>query len=299
MIAQRKDDIALILRQNNEVQTITIIDVDEGVAAMCGTTREALLDTPFFDILGAKSLDYLSDAVEYEAEGADLAEACQKIRELRFRAGQGDEIVRPFRLESIDSPDGHGWYRLILAGEERQALRDMLGQSLQEHFVGQAAVTSDTGLLSGESAEAYLQMLRSVMPTRDMDACCALLRIDRFDKSLARYGRNGSLQLLGHVANCCKATFRAEDIVCQINDHTLAMFLVDISHDAARVVLNRLRWNIRNHRIAFGGKEDFSVTVSVAFGSVLTPGESILERCKKKVESMNVDDRNLLLEIAA
>lgn len=298
MVTQRKDDIALILRQNNEIGAITVIDVDEAFASQCGTTREALINTPFFSMLGSKTLDYLIDAVEFEADGVDLADACQKIREIRFKAPSG-ELVRPFKLERIDSPDGHGWFRLIMANEDRQVMRDMLHQSFKEYIAGQGAISSETGLLSAQAAEAYLQMLKNVLPTREMDGCCALLRVDRFDKSLARYGKGGSLQLLHHVANCCKATFRAEDIVCEINGHTLAMFLVDINHDAARVVLNRLRWNIRNHRIAFGGKEDFSVTVSIAFGSVLTPGASILDRCKQKVETLAVDERNQLLELVA
>ena len=299
MVAQRKDDIALILRQNNEIGTITIIDVDENFAALCETNREALLNTPFLDILGAKTVEYLTDAIEYGADGVDLSEACQKLRELRVKNSSGADIIRAFRVERIDSPDGYEWFRLILAGDDQRVIRDMLNQSLQEHFAGQASTSPETGLLTGEAAEAYLGMLKNVLPSRDMDGCCALLRIDRFDKSLARYGKAGSLQLLNHVANCCKSTFRSEDIVCQINNHTLAMFLVDINHDAARVVLNRLRWNIRNHRIAFGGKEDFSVTVSISFGSVLTPGESILERCKRTVEALTVDDRNQLLELNA
>lgn len=299
MTAQRKNDNVLILRQNNDVGIVTIIDVDEEFAELCGNVREALINAPFFDLLGARTYEYLSDAVEYGADGVDLAEACQKIREFRFKDGKGGEFMRPFRTERIDSPDGHAWFRLIIAGEEQRALRELLSQSLHAHFDGQSATAPDTGLPTGEAAETYLEMLRNVMPAREMDACCALLRIDRFEKSLARYGKAGALQLLNHVANCCKATFRSEDIVCQINDHTLAMFLVDISHDSARVVLNRLRWNIHSHRISFGGKEDFSVTVSIAFGSVLTPGESILTRCKAMVDALPSDDRNHLLEAAA
>lgn len=299
MVAQRKDDIALILRQNNDIGAITVIDADEAFAGLCGMHREALINTPFMDLLGMKTHEYLSDAIDFTADGPDLAEVSQKIREFRFKVVSGGEIIRPFRVESIDSPDGHGWFRLIIAGDDQRAMREKLAQSLQEHFAGQATTSAETGLLTDEAAAAYLQMLKNVLPGREMDGCCALLRIDRFDKSLARYGKAGSLQLLHHVANCCKSTFRAEDVVCQINNHTLAMFLVDINHDAARVVLNRLRWNIRNHRIAFGGKEDFSVTVSIAFGSVLTPGESILERCKNKVESLSVDERNQLLELTA
>ncbi len=297
MVAQRKNDTSLILRQNNDVGTITIIDADDGFFELCNSPREALVDSPFTGILGDKTKEYLLDAVDFEKDGADLAEACQRLREIRLKNSDQGEITRLFRVERIDSPDGHAWFRLVIAGEDQSIVRDQLNTSLQEHFVGQASTYPETGLLTADAAEAYLQMLRSVLPSRGMDGCCALLRIDRFNKSLARYGKAGSLQLLVHAANCCKSTFRTEDVVCQINDHTLAMFLVDISHDSARVVLNRLRWNIRNHRIAFGEKEDFSVTVSIAFGSVLSPGVSILDRCKEKIDAMALDDRNMLLEL--
>ena len=298
MSTQRKDDISLILRQNNDVGVVTLIDAELPFFELIGQDAAQAKDKNFLDFLGSKTVDYLTDAIEFTPDGIDIEEACQKLREMRFKSAAGHEAVRTTRLERIDSPDGHGWFRLIIAGDEQRLVRQQLSHSLQEHFAGQAATYPETGLLTADAAEAYLQMLRNVLPSRDMDGCCALLRIDRHDKSLARYGKTGALQLLVHAANCCKSTFRAEDVVCQINDHTLAMFLVDISHESSRVVLNRLRWNIRNHRIAFGGKEDFSVTVSIAFASVLSPGEgSVLARCRDKIEALSLDERNQLLEL--
>jgi diguanylate cyclase (GGDEF)-like protein len=288
-IPQRKDDIALIVCQNNDDASLIITEADNGFADLCATQKEALCGTSFMDILGKKTIDYLEDAIEYSPDGADLAEACLRLREIRFKTKQADgDIICSFRVERMESPDGHGWFRVIIPGEERRAIREMLHQSLQQYFVGQSSVSEDTGLPTGDAIASYLTMLRNVLPERNMDACCALLRIDRFDKSMARYGKSGALQLLSHVANCCKSTFRSEDIVCQLNNHTLAMFLVDINHDAARVVLNRLRWNIHNHRIAFGGKEDFSVTVSIAFGSVMAT-DTILDQCSEKIDALSRD----------
>ncbi|MEJ0010127.1 MAG: DEAD/DEAH box helicase [Alphaproteobacteria bacterium] len=69
-----------------------------------------------------------------------------------------------------------------------------------------------------------------------------------------------------HVANCCRSTFRAEDLISALSDRALGLLLFDISRESARMVLNRLRWNVRNHVLSFGGKSDFSVTISIAFG---------------------------------
>lgn len=299
MTAQRKNDATLLIRQNNDAKTLTFVEVDEPAAELLGGPAEQFKEKSLFDFLAPKSIEYFSDAMDYEPDGADFSEASQKLRDLRLRDTAGKEFTSAFRVDRVDSPDGHAWFRLVFPSGQKREVREILTQYLHEHFDGAATINEETKLPSGNAAEAYAEMLRNTLPGHGISGCTALLRLDRYEKSLARYGRSGVVTQLIHVANCCRSTFRTEDIVCQIDDHTLAMFLVDIDQDAARIVLNRLRWNIRNHRISFGGKEDFSVTVSIAFGSLMAAGGPMLARCTDALQGIALDERNLLVEVDA
>jgi hypothetical protein len=63
-------------------------------------------------------------------------------------------------------------------------------------------------------------------------------------------------------------------------------------------VLNRLRWIIRSHRLDFGGKPDFSVTVSVAFSMLSHQDmESSLEDSEDILLALDQDERNQLIEL--
>jgi len=299
MTAQRKNDAVFILKQDNTARMLTLVEADAGAAELLGAAPDALKNKPLFAFLAPKAVEYFADSIDYEPEGADFGEVSQKLRDIRLKDAAGKEFVTPFRVDMIDSPDGMPWYRLVVPSDSQRQLRHVIAQYLQQHFEGAMVRNAETGLPSGNAAEAYVGMLKNTLPLHQMQGCCALLRVDRYEKSLARYGRGGVLTQLQHVANCCKSTFRAEDIICQLDDHTLAMFLVDIDQDAARIVLNRLRWNIRNHRIVFGGKEDFSVTVSIVFGSLLSEGKPILQRCTDAIHAIGADERNLLSEVGA
>lgn len=163
---------------------------------------------------------------------------------------------------------------------------------------GRQQIDEATGLPDRSTADTYLGLLKNYTASNGMQAAFAVIRIDRYEKSLARYGKQGCIEQLQHVANCCRSTFRAEDVVCMLSGSTLGLVLLDISRESVRVVLNRLRWNVRNHRIVFGGKSDFSITISLSF-DMLTEhtGDTLLDRCEEAVGKLDADTRNYLIEL--
>lgn len=299
MTTQRSLDSIFVLRQDNASQSIAIIEANNNALELLDTSQEAIEKTSFFAILGKKSYEYFTETIEYETDGIDIYAACQKIRDIRFKTTGGSEITSEFHIAPIESRDGKDWFRLVLMHENVQRKREHFSRFLQEHLASIAQMDSETGLPSGSSAAEYIEMFKRMLDSNAMQGICALIRVDRHQKTLARYGKSGLVTLLKHVANCCKSTFRSDDMVCQIDDHTLALFLVDIDIDAARVVLNRLRWNIRNHTIAFGGKENFSVTVSVAFSALSSTPSLALTRPHQALSALSEDERNQLLELIA
>jgi hypothetical protein len=59
-----------------------------------------------------------------------------------------------------------------------------------------------------------------------------------------------------------------------------------------------LRWNIRAHRIQFGGKSDFSVTTSISFDMLdQQRSDGLLARCEAAIANVDIDERNGLIEL--
>jgi diguanylate cyclase (GGDEF)-like protein len=185
-----------------------------------------------------------------------------------------------------------------LPDERETRSQNQLREFLKTNLESRQQLDPVIGVPDRATTENYLSMLRNYLATHEMAASFAILRLDRHDRSVARYGAEACQILLKHVANCCRSTFRTEDMIGVLSDHTLGLVLFDISRESARLVLNRLRWNIRNHRLTFGGKDDFSITVSIAFDMINeAEDEDILLRCENGIERLDKDERNSLTEL--
>ena len=126
----------------------------------------------------------------------------------------------------------------------------------------------------------------------------AVLRIDRHKKSIAQYGPQAATQLLMHMHQICRSSFRSEDLIFALSDSTLGVVLFNITRESARVVLNRLRWKIRNYRIEFAGKANFSVSTCIGFDLLDfedIPG--VMSRCETAMAELDANERNALLEL--
>jgi diguanylate cyclase (GGDEF)-like protein len=237
--------------------------------------------------------------LEYEADAPDLLDILEKQRDVKFRLNTGEEMVLPMRLTRILSRDANVWFALEIPSERNQRagqqLRDLLRMNLESRLVLDEA----TGLPNRETCFGFFDSVHHLIATQGQTAAIVALRMDRYEKSLARYGKIGCTQLMQHLAGSCRRMVSDEDVVCQLNDQTLALFLMNFSRESARVMLNRLRWLLRSHRIDFGGKSEFSVTVSIAFDIIHgNAGEGALQRCEDAVMALDTEARNQLLEPA-
>jgi len=252
-----------------------------------------LLDT----ILAPKTLEVLNDMLEFEPDAPDLLDIIDKQRDVRFRL-PNDEITLPVKLTRIFSRDANGWFQLeisSLAEEARgvQKFTDLLKLNLESRQV----ISPQTGLPDRNTCLGFFEAVHSLLQSNEGTAAFVGLRMDRYEKSMARYGFDGCNQLMQHLANSCKRVLNNDDVMCQLNDKMLAVFLMNTSRESARVMLNRLRWLIRSHHIDFSGKPEFSITASVAFDMINErDGDGALTRCEEALEALDQDSRNNLLE---
>lgn len=287
----------LVVAQNNTKKTVKIKEINEAAAALLGRTTVELLGLELREVVGEKVAEALNEYLEYEDEAYDLDDILKRVREFKMKHHNGEELLLALQIIRDQARDENQWFRMIIKDERRQIKERSLLNILKENLTGVQSIDDVTGLPNMVACQRSIEVIQNYAKTHDLTSCLAILRIDRHEKNLERYGKNGVLELLKHVASCCKSKFREDDHVFHLNDYQVGLVLTEISHDSARIVLNRLRWFVGSHRIVFGGKSDFSVTISVAFMPILPEADDVLSRCLSMVHAFGADERNLLTEL--
>ena len=250
------------------------------------------------ELLGSRTAEFLAEEIEYKDDGADLGEVLARQRDIRLRDAQGKELVVACTTSRMMAEGVNARFQLVIPNEQEKLANQKIRDFIALNLAGLQQLDASTGLPNRETAVHFLPLLKNYLAESNIDVSFAVLRLDRYAKSVARYGAENCPVLLQHVAKCCTNSFRREDIVFALSDHTLGLLLFDIRRESARLVLNRLRGNIRSHSITFGGKQGFSSTVSLAFDMMEADGESdILTRCESAVLEYDADERNGLIEL--
>lgn len=294
----RKGDGILIILQNNAEKRLVIQNANEVAANMLGYADGELKDRALETVLSPKLAAQLAEDLEYHDDAPDIGDLLGRQRDIKLRSRLGQEFSAPYTVSRMMAQGAQACFQIVLPNEREVRAQQQLNDFLKLNLEGRMEMDAVSGLPNRASGETYLQMLKNYIAGNGMQAAFAVIRLDRHEKSLAKYGKDACIELERHAANCCRATFRSEDVVFAINDHMLGLLLMDISRESARLVLNRLRWNIRNQRIEFGGKSDFSVTVSISFDMLdVERGDMLLERCEESANAMADDTRNALVEL--
>lgn len=297
MTTDHEPDATIIVTQQNRERQLVIQSLTEGAAQLIGFAPHELIGKPFEFIAGKRVKQAIVENLEFEDDAPDLSDILKRTRDFRLRSPRGEEL--PFVLNIVrDEPlDRNQWFRLSLRSEQRQKERTV-PNLLKEHLEGIQAIDQATGLPNAETAAQYLGIVANYVRTHGLEAVLATIRLDRYEKSVQRYGFDETMKQVKFMGDTCIAKFRNDDAVMLIEPQTLGLFLFDIQPEAARVVLNRLRWAIASQRIDFGGKADFSVSVSVAFRPLnnTLANDDAIERCIAALDAVGAEERNLLLE---
>ncbi len=294
----RRGDGMLVVSQHNETKSLIVDRMNTSVESLLGYEPGEMIGRKLETLLASKTAEMLADDIEYEDDAPDLGDVLGKQREIRLRHRNGNEVVSLCAITRLVAEGKNACFQLVLPNERetlsRQKIRDFIALNLE----GRKRIDEALGVPDRQTAQEFLPLLRNYLTESGISASFAVMRMDRFEKSKARYGANGCVQLLQHMVNCCRATFRSEDIVFSLTDQTIGVVLFDISRESARLVLNRLRWKIRNHHIEFGGKPNFSVTTTVVFDMIDEDREnSILTRSEEAALAISADERNGLHEL--
>jgi len=291
----RRYDVVLHMQQNNAEKTVTISNANEAAAALLGYTRKELIGLKLQMVLAERLAASLDEDLEFADDALDLGDLLSRQRDIRLRHRLGSEIPAACTISRLMSEGTKATFQLLIPNDREklanQKMRDFIALNLE----GRQQLDPDTGLPNRETVAEFLPLIQNflVIPTG-----FAVIRLDRYEKNLTLYGREQFLQIFKHTLNCCRTGLRTEDMVFGLSDHTLGVLMFNITRESARVMLNRLRWTIRSHRIEFGGKSDFAVTVSISFDMLHRErSEGLLDRCETAIRNLAAEERNALIEL--
>lgn len=293
----RKNEGMLLVCQDNEAASITIQGMNGVMEQILGWRENELQGEELIRILSPKHAEMVKDYVEFEEDANDLLAVLVKVPELAFMKKNKNEVRVGCKVARAEAKNRHHWFRLIAndpaVTEEAAAFK----QSVVDNYKGHEVLDPESGLPNGPSVEKDLEVAHYYSESKNLRACYAYLRIDDFQSLQKQYGRKTAVDALEHVSRVLKRNLRVEDMIGRVDDNALGVILMDITLDSARVVLNRLRWNISSDAFALpDGAPKKQLTVSVCLAKI---GEdrnvNLTERAAKVL--LEAQEPNAFLEL--
>lgn len=300
-LSARQNDAVIALCQNNEARSITVSIANEDAAAMLGYESAAVLNNLFIDaILPPRFYEMIQENVEFEDDSPDVDQVLERMREFAMLRADGSEIGCEIKITRLPPTDANHHFRLVVKNERALREEALLIRSVHDRLEGYAIIDEGTALPDAHSAKRCLDMVIPHVEKQELTACFVMIRLDRYEKSLALYGQEGVDTQLKHIIKALEQNLRDDDKCFAMGNGNLGVVLFNIPEESIRVVLNRLRWYVATHRIEFGGKEDFSVTISMNFK--ILDGEDnaheIVNKCTELLANLGEEHRGKLGETA-
>ncbi len=294
----RKGDALILVCQNNNDSTLLIQEVNPIFAEMTGYLAEELEHVPLKEILGVKMREFLDDYLEYEDDANDMQQVFSKVQQGDFslKHKDGHEIRVNCKVVRSNAYDQHHWFRLIIRDDKFYREEDAKRSILFENFRGYEKIDGESLLPDLATLQKDLELVQHYVASNELSAIYVLVRIDDYHHMMS-FGKENALRTIKHVSSTLRRNLRQDDRICRVSDDTIGMILTDISIESARVVLNRLRWQVVSDRMRIKDGVSTSLNVSVAYINVVEEKcEDIMERCKEQLEQIKTP--NAMLEVA-
>jgi len=187
------------------------------------------------------------DEERYHYTGIIMLTANDDTASIRtaFEEGVDDYIVKPPNQIELAS-------RIYAVGRVVSMQNDLLDttRALRKHIELKCKVDRITGLGRLEDTRQRLDALLQQTQTRGGATCCAILKINDFDKIRSQYGIQVQEQLLSSVAERICRLVRPIDLVGHINqDEFLVAMYYNNADDARRRNFSRILHDVKNGNV--------------------------------------------------
>jgi len=294
----RKTDAVLIVCQNNAKKTVEIAAINEEATRLLGYTNPDIVSKPLSAILPERINSTIAEFVGYEEDSNDLLAVLGKVRNFSVKSADGNEHEFRLRIIRGEAMDKNPWFHLVLVNEEAIRQSNAFRNVLKENFKGHEVLDERTGLPDRASIIKDLELVVYHVRDKNISASFAIIDIHFFEGLLKEYGSKVCTQLHQHIAKVCKLKLRPEDTIGTLSERLLGLILVDAAHDATRMILNRLRWEIGISPLELSKKRDLLAQVNIVYipvdgrereGEILEKSESFaLSRRNKAINGVEL-----------
>lgn len=299
MLGYRSNDAVITVCQNNTAQSIEITEVNKIAEDLLGYKASELVKQPLWKILPPRIATLLDEYVEYEHNANDVGEVLSKVQS--FSIVGCDEKETGYRLKVVraESMPNMVMFKLVL--QDRLGLRknEALRKAIQDNFKGHEAIDAETGLADRNSLSKDIELVGYYNSKSDMRTCFAILQLDHYDELFSQYGRQSCLAMIKHIAAICRQSLRPDDVVGIVTHNRLGVLLLDTTPETARMVSNRLRWQIAANPFVLPDKSDIGLSVSIAFSRVSgrVTDKNLIDSCNTALDTLGATAANALIEV--
>lgn len=299
MLGYRSHDAVITICQNNAAKSIEITEVNKTAEDILGYPGAELAGKPLGRILPPRIVSLLEEYVEFMPDANDVGEVLSKVQSFSVVGRDDKETGYRLKIVRSDSRGDKILFNLVL--QDRVGLRknEVLRKAIQDNFKGHEVLDPDTGLPDRNSFIKDIELVGYYNSKSDMRTCVALLQLDHYDDLFSQYGRQVCIGMLGHLAGICRLSLRPDDVVSSIAYNRLGVLLLDTTPETARMVSNRLRWQIAADPFVLPDKSTVGLSVSISFSRVSgrTADKKLIDECTAALDSLAPTVANALIEV--
>lgn len=300
LLGYRSDDAVISICQNNRAKSIEISGVNKIAEDMLGHTNADMTGKPLDTILPPRIADMLREYVEFRVDANDVGAVLTKVQSFSIIGRDGKETGYRLKVVRAESSSDAVNFKLVL--QDRMGLRknEALRKAIQDNFKGHEVLDQDTSLPDRYSLGKDIELMGYYNSKSDLRTCFAVLQIDHYDMYAAQYSHTTGLAIMRHVAMLCRQNLRPDDVVGYVGPKRLGVLLLDTTPESARMVFNRLRWQIAANPYELPDKSTLGLSVSISFARIggMVAERDIINECCGLLDGMEADAANVLAEIA-
>jgi diguanylate cyclase (GGDEF)-like protein/PAS domain S-box-containing protein len=295
----RSNDAVITVCQNNRAKSIEISAVNKPAEEMLGYSSKELSGKALHALVPPRIGEMLSEYVEFETDANDVGQVLSKVQSFAIIGRDGKETGYKLKVVRSESTADTIHFQLVLQDKTGLRKNEALRKAIQDNFKGHEALDKETGLPDRPSLNKDIELMGYYNNKSDLRSCFAIMQLDHYDDLCSQYGRPACTAIMKHIAQISRQSLRPDDVVGSVAPKRIGVLLLDTTPDAARIVFNRLRWQIAANPYLLPDKTSVGLSVSISFSRVggRIADRNILEECDRVLTEAGPGIVNALVEV--
>ncbi len=296
----RSNEAVMTICQNNAAKTITISALNGAAEGLIGFSAAELVGKPIASILPPRIAELLLEYVEFEDYANDVGMVLSRVQSFSIIGKDGREKSYRLKLSQAESGGGALFFALVLQDTLGARKNEAIKGAIQQNFKGHESLDAATGLPDRTSLLKDIELMKYYRASSNINACFGVIRIDFYNELLAQNGKAVVDGLLKHLIVTARQSLRPDDVLGSIGGGKIAVLLVDAQPSSARMVFNRLRWQIAANPYVYTEKSSIGTSVSISFCNIDASFDEkeIISQCEQTLANLPPEATNTLIEVS-